>query len=103
LLSGILKRVQRDRIKVAHVGHQNAGQNHNIKLLDYISSKDVVKFKYLGMTQMNQRCIQDEIKSRFCQHLLPSRLAFVMNMMNFKTVEWNLLYHEVPILNITWK
>jgi hypothetical protein len=43
--------------------HQNAGQNHEIKIADR-SSENVSQFKYLGMTITNQNSIHKEIKSR---------------------------------------
>jgi hypothetical protein len=43
--------------------HQNAGQNHNIKIGDG-SFENVAQFKYLGTTVTNQHLIQEEIKRR---------------------------------------
>jgi len=43
--------------------HQNAGQNHNIKI-DNKSSERVEQFRYLETTITNQNSIHDEIKSR---------------------------------------
>jgi hypothetical protein len=62
--------------------HQNAGQNHDIKIA-YRSIENVVQFKYLGTTVTNQSLIQEEIKRRLnlgntcyhsVQHLLTSHL-----------------------------
>jgi hypothetical protein len=41
--------------------HQNAGQNHDIKIGNRCF-ENVAKFNYLGMTARNQNLIQDEIK-----------------------------------------
>jgi hypothetical protein len=43
--------------------HQNAGQNHNIKIGDR-SFENVARFKYLGTTVINQDLIREEIKRR---------------------------------------
>jgi hypothetical protein len=50
-------------------GDQNAGQNHNTKILNPLED-----FKYLGITLTNQNSIQGDIKSRLksrnvCYHL----------------------------------
>jgi hypothetical protein len=41
--------------------HQNAGQNHDIKIGDR-SYENVAQFKYLGTTVTDQNLIQEEIK-----------------------------------------
>jgi hypothetical protein len=62
--------------------HQNAGQNHDIKI-GIRCFVNVAQFKYLGTTITNQNLIQEEIKRRLnsgnaCYHsvqnLLSSRL-----------------------------
>jgi hypothetical protein len=40
--------------------HQNAGQNHDIKIANR-SFENVAHFKYLGMTVTNKNSIQEEI------------------------------------------
>jgi hypothetical protein len=42
---------------------QNAGQSHNMKN-DNSSFERVEHFKYLGTALINQKCIQEEIKSK---------------------------------------
>jgi hypothetical protein len=43
--------------------HQNAGQNHNIKIANRYF-ENVEQFRYLGTTITNQNLIQEEIKRR---------------------------------------
>jgi hypothetical protein len=43
--------------------HQNAGQNHNIKIANR-SFQNVALFKYLGTAVTNQNLIQEECKRR---------------------------------------
>jgi hypothetical protein len=62
--------------------HQNSGQNQNIKIANE-SSKNVAKFKYLGMTLRNQDDIHDEIKSRLysgnaCYYSVQNLLSFLL-------------------------
>jgi hypothetical protein len=64
--------------------HQNAGQNHDIKLGNRCF-ENVAQFRYLGTTITNQNLIQEEIKRRLnsgnayyhsVQNCLFSRLLF---------------------------
>jgi hypothetical protein len=59
--------------------HQNAGQNHNIKIANR-SSENVVKFKCLRMTVTNKNFTYEEIKSRLdlgnaCYHSIQNLLS----------------------------
>jgi hypothetical protein len=61
--------------------HQNAGQNHNIKIGDR-SFENVAQFKHFGMTVTNQNLIQEEIKRRLnsgdaCYHSVQSLLSSI--------------------------
>jgi hypothetical protein len=54
--------VNRGKIKYMLLScHQNAGQNHNIKIGDR-AFEIVVQFKYLGMTVKNQNLFLKEIR-----------------------------------------
>jgi hypothetical protein len=58
--------------------HQNAGQNHNIKIANR-PFENVAQFKYLEMTVTNQNLIQEEIKRRLnsgnaCHHSVQNLL-----------------------------
>jgi hypothetical protein len=44
-------------------GHQNAGQNHNIKTANR-SFENIAQFKYLGTTVTSENFIQEEVKRR---------------------------------------
>jgi hypothetical protein len=59
--------------------HQNAGQNHDIKIANR-SFEDVAQFRYLRTTVTNQNWIQEEIKWRLnssnaCQHSVQNLLS----------------------------
>jgi hypothetical protein len=41
--------------------HQNAGQNHDIKIANR-TFENVAQFRYLGITTTNQNLIQEEIR-----------------------------------------
>jgi hypothetical protein len=43
--------------------HQNAGQNHDIRIADRLF-KNVAKFRYVGTTVTNQNLIQEKFKKR---------------------------------------
>jgi hypothetical protein len=49
--------------------HQNAGQNHDIKIANRYF-ENVAEFRYLGTTETNQNVIHEEINSRLNQVLL---------------------------------
>jgi hypothetical protein len=44
--------------------HQNAGQNHDIKIANR-SFENLAQFKYLGMTVTNQNFIQEKMEIEF--------------------------------------
>jgi glutaredoxin-related protein len=59
--------------------HQNSGKNQNIRIVNE-SFENVAKFKYLGITLINQNDIHDEIKSRLnsgnaCYHSVQNLLS----------------------------
>jgi hypothetical protein len=73
--------------------HQNAGQNHNIKVANR-SFENVAQFSYLGTTVTNQNLIEEEIKRRLnsgnaCNHsvhnLSSPRLLF-KNVKLYETI-----------------
>jgi hypothetical protein len=77
--------VNTDREKTKYMlisRHQNAGQQHNIKIAKR-SFENVAQFKYLGMTVTNENLIQEGVKRRlntcYCsvQKLLCSCLLYI--------------------------
>jgi hypothetical protein len=59
--------------------HQNAGQNHDIKIANR-SFENMAQFKYLGMTVTAQNFIPEEIKRRLnsgnaCYHSVHNLLS----------------------------
>jgi hypothetical protein len=61
--------------------HQNAGQNHDIKMANRCF-ENVGQFRHLGKTIRNQNLIQEEIKMRLnsgnaCYHSVQKDLAFL--------------------------
>jgi hypothetical protein len=80
-------------------GHQNSGQNQNIRT-DNESFENVVKFKYLGTTLTNQNDIRDEIKNRLnsgnaCYHSAQNLLPFCLI-----SKEPKIKIHETVILPV---
>jgi hypothetical protein len=62
--------------------HQNAGQNHNIKMANRCI-ENVAEYKYLGTTVTNQNLIKEEIKRRLnsgyaCYHSVQNLLSFCL-------------------------
>jgi hypothetical protein len=68
--------------------HQNAGQNHDIKIANR-SFENVAQSRYLGTTVSHQNFIQDEIKRRLnlnnaCYHLIQNLLSSRLPSKNVK-------------------
>jgi hypothetical protein len=69
--------------------HQNAGQDHDIKIADR-SYENVAQFKYLGMTVTKQNLIQEEVKRRLnlgnaCYHSVQNICFLVCCLKNVKS------------------
>jgi hypothetical protein len=68
--------------------HQNAGQNHGIKIANR-RFENVARFRYWGTTVTNQNLIQDEIKGRLnsgnaCYHSVQNPLSSCLLSKNLK-------------------
>jgi hypothetical protein len=68
--------------------HQNAGQNHDIKVGDR-SFENVAQFKYMGTIVTNQNLIREEIKRRLnlgnaCYHSVQNLLSSPLLSKNVK-------------------
>jgi hypothetical protein len=81
--------VNTDKIKYMLLSrHQNAGQNHDIKIANRCFG-NVAQVKYLGKTLTNQNLIQGEIKRRLnscnaCYHSVHNPLFSYMLSRNIK-------------------
>jgi hypothetical protein len=67
--------------------HQNAGQNHDVKIGNR-SSEGVAEFRYM-ITVTNKNLIQEEIKGRWnlgnaCNHLVQNLLPFHLLSKNIR-------------------
>jgi hypothetical protein len=90
--------------------HQNAGQNHDIKIANR-SFENVAQFKHLGTTVTNQNLIQEEIQRRLnygnaCYHsvqnLLSSRLLSKnIKIEIYKTIILPLVLHRCETWSLT--
>jgi hypothetical protein len=88
--------------------HQNAGQNHHIKIVDRCF-ENVAQFRYLGMTKTNQNLIQEGIMRRWnlgnacyqsVQNLLSSHLLSKnIKIRIYKTTILPVVRYSVKVLH----
>jgi hypothetical protein len=87
--------------------HQNAGQNHDIKIANRCF-ENVAQFRYLGTTVTNQNLIQEEIKKRLnsgnvCYHSVQNILSSRLLSRNINiTVRKTIILSVVPYGCDTW-
>jgi hypothetical protein len=84
--------------------HQNAGQNHNIKIGNR-SFGNVTQFKYLGMIVTNQNLIQVEIKRRLnsdnaCYHSVQIYKTIILPVVLDGCEAWSLTLREEHRLRV---
>jgi hypothetical protein len=87
--------------------HQNAGQNHDIKIVNRCF-ENVAQFKYFGTTIRNENLILEEIKRRlnsdnayyhFVENLLSSRLMSKnIKIKIYKTIILHLVVYRCETL-----
>jgi hypothetical protein len=75
--------------------HQNAGQNHDLKI-DNRCFENVAQFRYLGTTTTNQNLIQEETKRRLnsgnaCYHAVQNLVfsSAVQKLKNKNILNYN--------------
>jgi hypothetical protein len=71
--------VNSEKAKYMLTSRKKTGQKHGIKIANR-SFEGVAKFKYFGITLTDEKCMQEEIKSRLnsgnaCYHLVWSLLS----------------------------
>jgi hypothetical protein len=72
--------------------HPNSGQNQDIGIAN-VSSENVAKYKYLGMTLTNQNDNHDKIKNRLnsgdaCQHSVQNHSSSCLISKKTKVLEY---------------